>query len=44
VDTVVVLAANDPFVMSAWGRSEGLPDKVCEIYPLSAQTAFLIGA
>ncbi|KAF9444499.1 thioredoxin-dependent peroxidase [Macrolepiota fuliginosa MF-IS2] len=28
VDAVVFLAANDPFVMSAWGRVEGLADKI----------------
>jgi len=31
VDVVAVLAANDPFVMSGWGRVEGLKDKVCKI-------------
>lgn len=28
VDAIVVIAANDPFVMSGWGRFEGLEDKV----------------
>ncbi|KXN91586.1 Putative peroxiredoxin [Leucoagaricus sp. SymC.cos] len=32
VDIIVVLAANDPFVMSAWGRVEGLPEKRKIIY------------
>ena len=29
VDVIAVLSANDPFVMSGWGRVEGLKDKVC---------------
>ena len=29
VDVIAVVAANDPFVMSAWGRVEGVKDKVC---------------
>jgi alkyl hydroperoxide reductase 1 len=28
VDVIAVIAANDPFVMSGWGRFEGLEDKV----------------
>lgn len=28
---IAVLAANDPFVMSGWGRFEGLEDKVLDI-------------
>lgn len=28
VDIIAVVAANDPFVMSGWGRVEGLEDKV----------------
>lgn len=28
VDVIAVVAANDPFVMSGWGRFEGLEDKV----------------
>jgi alkyl hydroperoxide reductase 1 len=28
VDTIAVLAANDLFVMSGWGRFEGVKDKV----------------
>ncbi|KAG6910343.1 hypothetical protein DXG01_011412 [Tephrocybe rancida] len=28
VDTIAVLASNDAFVMSGWGRVEGLKDKV----------------
>lgn len=31
VDVIAVVGANDPFVMSGWGRFEGLKDKVrCE--------------
>ncbi|KAG2067728.1 thioredoxin-dependent peroxidase [Suillus decipiens] len=28
VDVIAVIAANDPFVMSGWGRVEGLTDKI----------------
>ena len=28
VDVIAVVAANDPYVMSGWGRFEGLDDKV----------------
>ena len=28
VDVIVVIAANDPFVLSGWARVEGLKDKV----------------
>ncbi|KAG1745721.1 thioredoxin-dependent peroxidase [Suillus lakei] len=28
VDVIAVVAANDPFVMSGWGRVEGLTDKI----------------
>jgi len=28
VDVIAVIAANDPFVLSGWGRFEGLEDKV----------------
>ncbi|KAF9060404.1 1-Cys peroxiredoxin isozyme [Rhodocollybia butyracea] len=28
VDVIAVVAANDPFVMSGWGRFEGLKDKI----------------
>lgn len=28
VDIIAVIAANDPFVMSGWGRVEGVTDKV----------------
>ena len=28
VDVIAVVAANDPFVMSGWGRVEGVEDKV----------------
>jgi alkyl hydroperoxide reductase 1 len=31
VDVVAVVAANDAFVMSAWGRVSGLQDKVCAV-------------
>ena len=30
VDVIAVLATNDPFVMSGWGRVEGFKDKVCK--------------
>ena len=32
VDVVAVVAANDPFVMSGWGRVEGVKDKVCLVF------------
>jgi len=32
VDVIAVVAANDPFVMSGWGRVEGLEDKVRRPY------------
>ena len=32
VDVIAVIAANDPFVMSGWGRFEGLEDKVRRPY------------
>ena len=32
VDVIAVVAANDPFVMSGWGRFEGLEDKVRRPY------------
>lgn len=33
VDVIAVVAANDPFVMSGWGRVEGVQDKVStELY------------
>ncbi|KAG2087020.1 Redoxin [Suillus discolor] len=28
VDVIAVIAANDPFVLSGWGRVEGLTDKI----------------
>ncbi|THH07902.1 hypothetical protein EW145_g3064 [Phellinidium pouzarii] len=28
VDVIAVVAANDPFVMSGWGRVEGVKDKI----------------
>lgn len=27
VDVIIVIAANDPFVLSGWARVEGLKDK-----------------
>jgi peroxiredoxin len=30
VDVIAVIAANDPFVMSGWGRVEGLADKASQ--------------
>lgn len=29
VDIIAVLAANDPFVMSAWARAVGAKDQAC---------------
>ena len=41
VDVIAVIAANDPFVMSGWGRFEGLQDKARRLIivnPPAAQT------
>ena len=35
VDIVAVLAFNDPFVMSAWGKANGVRDDIVSIVPLS---------
>ncbi|KAH9476113.1 Putative peroxiredoxin [Psilocybe cubensis] len=37
VDVIAVVAANDPFVMSGWGRVEGLKDKILSLSDANAQ-------
>lgn len=41
VDVVAVLAANDPFVMSAWGRVSGFSDQVSQSYHYYLKIALL---
>jgi len=36
VDVIAVVAANDPFVMSGWGRFEGLKDKILALSDTNA--------
>ncbi|KAJ8585154.1 thioredoxin-dependent peroxidase [Rhizopogon salebrosus TDB-379] len=36
VDVIAVIAANDPFVMSGWGRVEGLADKIITLSDTNA--------
>ncbi|KAF8962095.1 thioredoxin-dependent peroxidase [Flammula alnicola] len=43
VDVIAVLAANDPFVMSGWGRVEGLRDKVLALSDTDAKWSKQIG-
>ncbi|KAG8897943.1 hypothetical protein FRB99_007777 [Tulasnella sp. 403] len=43
VDAIYVLAANDPFVMSAWGVSLGLQDKIIPISDTYAKWSGEIG-
>ena len=38
VDILAVLAANDVFVMSGWGRVEGVTDKVCALFVIILNT------
>ncbi|KIM80252.1 hypothetical protein PILCRDRAFT_822764 [Piloderma croceum F 1598] len=43
VDTIVVLASNDPFVMSAWGRVEGVKDKILTLSDIGAAWSKQLG-
>ncbi|EAU86553.2 thioredoxin-dependent peroxidase [Coprinopsis cinerea okayama7 len=43
VDVIAVLAANDPFVMSGWGRFEGLKDKILTISDTNAEWSKKLG-
>jgi alkyl hydroperoxide reductase 1 len=43
VDVIAVLAANDPFVMSAWGRVEGFQDQIIAISDSGAKWSKSIG-
>ncbi|CAA7270351.1 unnamed protein product [Cyclocybe aegerita] len=43
VDVVAVVAANDPFVMSGWGRVEDLKDKILALSDTEAKWSKSIG-
>ncbi|TDL20567.1 thioredoxin-dependent peroxidase [Rickenella mellea] len=43
VDIIAVLAANDVFVMSGWGRAEGLKDKILALTDSNAQWSQSMG-
>ncbi|KAG2121951.1 thioredoxin-dependent peroxidase [Suillus clintonianus] len=43
VDVIAVIAANDPFVMSGWGRVEGLTDKIITLSDSSAAWSGSLG-
>ncbi|KIM43827.1 hypothetical protein M413DRAFT_443708 [Hebeloma cylindrosporum] len=43
VDVVAVVAANDPFVMSGWGRVEGLKDKILSLSDPDAEWSKKLG-
>ncbi|OCB89458.1 6-phosphogluconate dehydrogenase C-terminal domain-like protein [Sanghuangporus baumii] len=43
VDVIAVVAANDPFVMSGWGRVEGVQDKILCLSDTSAQWSKSLG-
>ncbi|PFH47497.1 hypothetical protein AMATHDRAFT_6678 [Amanita thiersii Skay4041] len=43
VDVIAVLAANDPFVMSGWGRFENLQDKILTLSDTYAQWSSQLG-
>ncbi|KAF9002525.1 Redoxin [Cyathus striatus] len=43
VDVVAVVAANDPFVMSGWGRFEGLKDKILALSDADAAWSKKLG-
>jgi len=43
VDTIAVVAANDPFVMSGWGRVEGVKDKILCLSDTNAEWSKSLG-
>ncbi|KAK7459657.1 peroxiredoxin type-2 [Stygiomarasmius scandens] len=43
VDVIAVLAANDPFVMSGWGRVEGVKDEILCLSDPEAEWSSKIG-
>lgn len=43
VDVIAVVAANDPFVMSGWGRVEGLKDKILTLTDTDTQWSKQLG-
>lgn len=36
VDIVAVVASNDPFVMSAWGKANGIKDEIVRLIPCNS--------
>ncbi|KAL0959042.1 hypothetical protein HGRIS_014346 [Hohenbuehelia grisea] len=43
VDVIAVVAANDPFVMSGWGRFQGLKDKILALSDADAAWSASLG-
>jgi glutaredoxin/glutathione-dependent peroxiredoxin len=43
VDTIACIAVNDPFVMDAWGRSQGVTDDIVMLADGNAEFAEAIG-
>jgi len=43
VDVIAVVAANDPFVLSGWGRVEGLKDKILTLSDSQAKWSSSMG-
>ncbi|KAF9066718.1 Redoxin [Rhodocollybia butyracea] len=43
VDVIAVVGANDPFVMSGWGRFEGLKDKILTLSDPNVEWAKQVG-
>ncbi|KAH8107288.1 thioredoxin-dependent peroxidase [Phellopilus nigrolimitatus] len=43
VDVIAVIAANDPFVMSGWGRVEGVKDKILCLSDADAKWSATMG-
>ncbi|KDQ51864.1 hypothetical protein JAAARDRAFT_62226 [Jaapia argillacea MUCL 33604] len=43
VDVIAVVAANDPFVMSGWGRVEGVKDKILTLSDTYAEWSASLG-
>ncbi|KAF5353703.1 hypothetical protein D9758_008636 [Tetrapyrgos nigripes] len=43
VDIIAVVAANDPFVMSGWGRFQGVKDKILALSDSNAEWSSKLG-
>ncbi|KAI0076488.1 Redoxin [Panus rudis PR-1116 ss-1] len=43
VDTIAVIAANDPFVMSGWAKATGLKDKILALSDADAEWSAKLG-